>query len=319
MILNRHVSFKRFTDNWPVKILSIAAAIVLYLFYRIGSVEERFFGVPLSVVVDETFVAVGELPTSVRIRLRGPSDDIFLIFEDDIEAYVDLTVHKSEGRFRVPVFIRRSGAADFSNVETSVEPLELAVTQEKKLTRSLDVYPTVSGSPADGFELVEYSLNPSTVEMVGPRSAIEDLSDLTTEAVDLSGRDGDFSVRVRLERPDALLDVVGSDIVEFNGTIREIIVARFYDAVPVELRNVPGELKVDISQRDIDVNIRGAQSRLRALLHADIELSIDMSPVTEPGVYTLAIKAKPIKGIRDITFIPETLNVVASISNDGEI
>jgi len=35
--------FIRLVDNWPVKILSLFAAIVLFALYNINTLEERFF------------------------------------------------------------------------------------------------------------------------------------------------------------------------------------------------------------------------------------------------------------------------------------
>ena len=42
---------ERVFSNWVVKVLSVAAAVVLFLFQRIGSLEERFLGVPLPLFI----------------------------------------------------------------------------------------------------------------------------------------------------------------------------------------------------------------------------------------------------------------------------
>ena len=82
--------FERILDNWPAKIISLAVALVLFLFYRIVNLEERFFNVPLSIEVPENFTASGNYPRSVRITLRGGQEEIFHILEEDIRASADL-------------------------------------------------------------------------------------------------------------------------------------------------------------------------------------------------------------------------------------
>ena len=45
--------FARMVHNWPVKAMSIAAAALLFLFHRISTLEERYFSVPIEILVDE--------------------------------------------------------------------------------------------------------------------------------------------------------------------------------------------------------------------------------------------------------------------------
>ena len=80
--------------NWPAKIISVVAAIMLFLFYRATSLEERFFSVPLNVIVNESYAVASEVPKSVKVTLRGSEENIFLILEDDIEVYADFSVHR---------------------------------------------------------------------------------------------------------------------------------------------------------------------------------------------------------------------------------
>jgi hypothetical protein len=74
--LNSREFFARLLDNWPIKVLSIAAAILLFLFHRMGMLEERFFSVPLEVQVNEQLIPAETYPQTVRVTLRGRSEEI---------------------------------------------------------------------------------------------------------------------------------------------------------------------------------------------------------------------------------------------------
>ncbi|GAG00264.1 unnamed protein product, partial [marine sediment metagenome] len=126
-------------SHWIVKILSVAAAVVLFIFQRVGSLDERFFSVPLTYSVDDSFVVTDLSVGSVRINVRGAEEEIFLVLEDDIEAYVDITAHRSEGIFKSPVLLRRTGSAETVDVEMRVEPLEATVTIEQKISKELEI------------------------------------------------------------------------------------------------------------------------------------------------------------------------------------
>ncbi|MBT3274859.1 MAG: hypothetical protein HN368_17020, partial [Spirochaetales bacterium] len=85
--------FERLFANWIVKILSISVAVVLFLFQRLSSMEERFFSVPLQYSVDSNYIATDVSVGNVRVILRGSGDEIFLVLEDDIEAFADISKH----------------------------------------------------------------------------------------------------------------------------------------------------------------------------------------------------------------------------------
>ncbi len=310
------VFVERLLSNWPVRILSVVAAIVLYLFYRIGSLEERFFSVPLSVYVGASFVAVGDVAESVRVSLRGAPDEIFLILEDDIEAYVDLTEHDREGQYRMPVMIRKRGTAQIGDVEITVDPLTVTVTQERKVVRTLDVYPVVSGFPAEGFELAEYDIDPSSVEVEGPRSAVETLTRIRTETIDLSRRAEDFAIRVRVQVPDPLATIVGSDIVEFSGRIRPIVVAKLFDSVPVVVTGVEAGLVAEPTESTGEIRAGGPMLTVNALVSSDFSLIVDCTGITEPGSYELPVAPVLPRGTTEISARPTRVTVVLSSENE---
>jgi hypothetical protein len=98
---------RRLVHNWPAKILSLAAAVLLVVFNNVSRLEERFFSVPLELKLPAEYVPAAEYPQQVRIVLRGESEEIFRIEEQDIRAYVDLSEHDSSGEYQEPVEIER--------------------------------------------------------------------------------------------------------------------------------------------------------------------------------------------------------------------
>ena len=78
-------------ENWPAKVFSIALAMVLFVFHQMNSLAERFFSVPLLLESQSNLVPATSYPRMIRITLRGDSNSIYSIQEEDIQAYIDIS------------------------------------------------------------------------------------------------------------------------------------------------------------------------------------------------------------------------------------
>jgi YbbR domain-containing protein len=307
--LTSRALLEKLFSNWIVKILSVAAAVVLFIFQRIGSLDERFFSVPLRYDVDESYVVTDLSVGSVRINVRGAEEEIFLVLEDDIEAYLDLTAHRSEGIFKSPVLLRRTGSAETVHVEMSVEPLEATVTTEQRISRELEIVPQLSGYPAVGYELVQHLTTPEVVAVSGPRSRIESLDRLQTTVVDLDGRNTDFSVRVAVEIKDDMVALIGSSIVEVHGIIREIIIRRTFEAVEIRYVNLLPSLSVAVHEDLGSLRLSGPQLVLESLRADDFLLEVDCGEITEPGLFELKVVPEVPGQVSVVSFQPAATSI----------
>ena len=128
----------KLSEKWPIKVLSLAAAIIIAIFYRMNTLETRFFTVPLHIEYNDNLILVNSPASAVRISLRGESDGIQQILEDDIEAYIDLGRYTNEGTFKAPVQIRKKNSAlGITPLEISVLPIEIIVELELAAKRTI--------------------------------------------------------------------------------------------------------------------------------------------------------------------------------------
>jgi YbbR domain-containing protein len=221
--LNRAKLFSKITEKWTVKVLSLAAAVIISIFYRMNSLETRFFTVPLLIESSDTLLPANSFPESVKISVRGESEKIQPILAEDIEAFIDLKRYINEGNYKAPVQIRKKGTAlGVEPMEVSVLPVEIPLLLEHKMTRNVSVFPVIRGSAAEGYELKSQSLTPSTVIVEGPRSIIDSRIEFSTEPINLDRRYEDFSILVNIKNDNPLLYIHGSSILEFRGTISRI-------------------------------------------------------------------------------------------------
>ena len=220
--INRKL-LEKITEKWPVKVLSVAAALILSVFHRMNTLETRFFSAPLGIEAHETLVPANIFTQVIRVSIRGEANNIYPILEEDIETFIDLKRYTNEGNYRIPVQVRRKGSAlGVDALEISVDPIEIPVRLEQRLSRNINISPVFRGSVAQGYELTSQSVVPAVVIAEGPRRSIEALHEFYTGIIDLEGRYEDFSIIVNIINDDPFIVIHGNRMVEYRGTIRRI-------------------------------------------------------------------------------------------------
>lgn len=303
--MKREELLQRLMHNWPAKILSVAAALVLFLLNRMSSLDERFLSVPLTLSTNENMMPASQYPRAVRVTLRGDANSIFLILEGDLQAYVDLSEYTSEGVYKAPVLIRKTGTAlDIDPLEIRPDPMEITVALEQKVVREFEIVPNLEGAPETGYELTRLFLSPETVTLEGPRSSIDRLSSISTQSVSLTGRSESFQTRVRLQTLDPLVRIRGADAVELHAVIEESVEVRTYPGVDLIVLGLRPELTLVSPLPDGTVTIQGTLGFFETLRSEQMRLTVDLSHITAPGTYTLEAKPDLLRGAVVLNYEP---------------
>ncbi|MDR3276808.1 MAG: hypothetical protein LBT11_06345 [Treponema sp.] len=320
----------RAVHNWPAKVLSVALAILISIFHRWSILEERFFSAPLGVELNAGLVPAHSYTRMIRVSLRGEANVINPIMEDDIEVYLDLSRYTEPGNYRAPVRVRRKGTAlETGSLEINVDPAEVSLSLDQKVSKYLPLSARFEGYPETGYELVSYSLNPSQVSVEGPLSLMANLLELPTEAVDLSGRTGDFTATVAILNRDPLLLVRGAATVELQGSIRRLIMVRYLEGLPIEIRGLAGGLELDgnlLVNLSGSIRLEGDQELLEPWDPLGVSqggrplsvLYLDASRIREPGTYSLPVLANIPAGFTLIRSDPQNLTLTVR-SPEAEI
>jgi len=297
--------FRGLLEDWPAKALSLLGAAGLFFFYQLNRLEERPLSVPLTVRTNGRYVPASQYPRTVRLVLRGESDAIFAIPENDLVATLDLAGFTSPGVWRVPVRVERRGSAvGIDPLEVSVEPSEVAISIEERVTREVAVTPSFRGYLEPGYELAGFTLVPDRVQVAGPSGLMAGVTDAVTDPVELSGKSGDFTVRVRLQPRDSLLELVSADVVEFSAEVRKAIVFKTFQ----DLAIFPSGLAPGLSLRTPlpagSVRVSASRLELEAFVPGQDTLVADLSGITGPGVYTVAIVPRFPEGFQVESWLP---------------
>lgn len=307
----RNKSFlDRLVAQWPAKALSLAAAILLFLFHNYSNLSERFVNVPLRAVFADGFTAGQPIPKRVRVSVRGKEKNLATFSEGDIEAIADFTPFNKKGTYRVPIQIKRKGGAEDPNLmEFKVEPIELVVPIEAKVQKRVEVSPRFKGSLLSGYELVQYYVTPSLILVEGPQTRIERLYSIPTEEIDLTGKKENFTLEVRIAKNDPLLSFPNGDTVEFRGFVQETTILKTFDSVSIVVLDLRSELRLSQALPKGTVRVQGAQNVLDSIGGEQIRLVVDGKGITHPGTYTLPVRPDTPAGLLILRFEPTSVTL----------
>lgn len=281
----------RVLQNWPAKIMCITLSLLLFLFYRMSTLERRYFSVPLKVETNGDLVPAVNYPRSIKVNVRGEKDLIYPVQEEDIQVYVDLSHLTREGEYRVPVETRLKGSAlDIESMEISLEPSEILMRVEHRIVKKVPVTPSFKGYPEAGYEFSGYIVNPSIVEISGPRSSLGKISDIVTEQIDLSGRNTAFEGAVPLVNQNSLVSVSGNGKIEYRININQTTLIRTFEGVPFFFENLDPSLEADVPEATGTVQIKGSQTDLSGWTLPANVMSVLCEGITAPGVYSLPVQ-----------------------------
>lgn len=304
--------------HWPARLVSLAAAVGLFFIFRFSSLEERVISVPLRLEASAGLAVATPYPGTVKITLRGQRGGIAAVLAEDITVSGELGRFTSEGEYRVPLRAGRKGSATgVSPLYIRVEPGELRLTLEKEEVKSVRVLPELKGQVLHGYELAQYSVSPAAVQVSGPRSAVQSLERVSTEAVDLTGVREDFSLTVPLLRDNPLLRYPRESNVVFRGAVRASVLTQSYEQVEVIGVDLAKELRIAEPLPRGSVTLQGEQLAVEAALPAALRLIADCREVRRPGTYRFPLKPDVPAGLAVLSYAPQEL-VVSVVLNSKE-
>ena len=287
-----------------VKIVSIALAALLWLVVSGEQIVERALRIPLEFTnLPSQLELVGETPTVVDVRVRGSSGALSRIAGGELVAVLDLRSARAGQRL-----FHLTGAdvrSPFGIDVVQVTPSNLSLRFETSMSKVVPIVPGVEGEPAPGFVIGTVTVNPPTVEVLGPAGALQDLTQAITEPVSVAGAAGPITETVTVGAPDPSV------------RLREPVSARVtvsVSAAPVEwtVTNVPIQLRNSnrptlITPKWVSVQVRGPRDTRNASA-ADFDASVDVSALRS-GQFDLPVRIAPPPNVGVVRVEPERVRV----------
>src|SRR5262249_10350775 len=155
-----------------LKLLSFVMALLLWMVVSGEQTVERGLRVPMELQqLPPGLELTGDIPTTVDLRVKGPSSALSRGAPGDLVAVTDLR-GAQEGRRLFPL-TREQSRVPFNVEVVQVTPSAVAITFERSASRMVPVTPAVDGRPAPGYVVGAKTSDPARVEVVGPESVVK--------------------------------------------------------------------------------------------------------------------------------------------------
>jgi len=188
----------------------------------------------------------------------------------------------------------------FTQVQIEVE--------QQKYTRSVSVSPQLTGSPADGYNVVGVSVNPPLVTIRGDEAFIQGTVSVPTKPVGLQGADADIVRTVSLDLPSGAEVTGGVPVVTVTVKIEPARgVMQF--SVPLSATGLSDDLSIAGALPTVTVTLLGDLPALRELTPNDIGARVDVGGA-DAGRHRLTVLVTAPEGIAVQSVAPAELEVL---------
>lgn len=302
-----------FLDQWPVKILSLSIAVLLYFFTNLVNMESESLTLPVQYILPNAMVQAQEYPQTVKLHIRGSSKSLEQVRAEDLQVVVDFSYAHEEGSYQSPVRIRPTGIkGGIDTFDIEIEPQIIQTRLERVEYKEVPVKVVFDGEPRNGHEILNYSVVPSRVKISGPRSFMKNLDVVETDAVELDSRTSSFTQRIHLRRPSQLVNVSNIETVEIRVDIREMNLPMVFSALDVIPENLPAGLLAELAVQRVRVQVEATSSVLQELADDRIKARLDLAALGGPGDYELPVEVILPEGVVLTELEPKTIKVKVS-------
>jgi len=294
-------------DHFGLKLLSVGLALSLWMIVSGEETVERGLRVPLELQQFPAGLELqGEAPSNVDVRVRGSSGALARLSPGDIVAVLDLRGARTGGRlFHLTADQVR---APFGVEVVQITPATIAMVFENSRTESVRVRPAVEGKPAPGFVVGKIAVDPDTVDVIGPESAVKRASEALTEPLSVAGARAAVTGTVTVGLIDPALRLKSTHSAKVTVQVVPAPVERTLRGLPVHLRSLSPTLSAVAVPSAVDVALRGSREGLNRVEADDVGAYVDVAGLGA-GQYTLTVHATAAGEVGVMRIEPSTVQV----------
>ena len=288
-----------FLEDWSLKLLSLAIAIVLWLLVT-GQNQPvtAHLNVQLNFIRPQALEISNDPPRTVDVMLTGSRSRLDELTSLDLVATVDITdQHAGE---RVLRLADRAQIALPQGIKVDgYQPSAIPIRLEEIVDRQVPVEAKLEGQPAEGFEVYSVQPNKGSVAVRGPASRVNSLQKILTESIWLAGHKESFTQsNVAIDVPDPKVDLI-EPVVNVDIEIGERRVEKTFSGVSVTTTD--GR---KVQPATTSVTLLGVASLVNSLKPDEVKIVLDgdLKPQLQlPD----ALKGKvTLKSVQTSKFIP---------------
>lgn len=300
----------RLFNDWPAKVISLVAAILIYVFYQISILETKNIVSSLSVYENGSVRVVSITEKNIHITVKGRKEDVVTLESSDFKTYIDISSFVDEGEYEVPVKVQLSeNAAIIESLEVLVNPSVITVSLAEYTSAYVPVVASVNGTPAHGYELGDVIVDPPAVKIYGPKNIVGSIDHLITENISLNDRSESFVLEAGIVNDNTELEFPETSHVSVSAGLLQSNTKKVYADIPVAVLKPSEPYYVEIPELYVKVTLQGTVLNLDNYVIPRGTFYIDCSALKKEGNYTLSVKNNRIRNGDIVNVYPNEFTI----------
>ena len=208
-------------NNLGLKLISLGLSFLLWNLLgvkeeiiRVVTVPVQFVNLAPDLAISTDYARQVEVTIRAGRRIAVEEEAGRMSAEIDLQSMV-------AGKVQISLNERNISNRPLGVDVLSIAPNPLQLELEQIHHKLVEVRPRLEGAPEEGYELVEVRSSPPQVQVSGLEAVLAQVSAVSTEPVDISGRSSGFDEEVDLDPQNPLLTIDGGSAVVLQILIEE--------------------------------------------------------------------------------------------------
>ncbi|MCG8607127.1 CdaR family protein [bacterium] len=276
-----------FLEDYKLKIVVLLFAIVIWFMVVTENDYDQVIDVSIALVnTPPGKVILNEVPRNAKVRIKGSGKSLIALgVSRGARLELDLSGIEDRKTFQLtPNYVNLARPAGAVSVEEILTLDTITVTLDDFQTKRIAVHTRESLNPADGYTRVgQVRLTPDSVSISGPKSLVDKIDTVHSEPIEASDLRFDFEESVNLA--SLPFEGVTADRNQVNVFLSiQMLVERDMNGIPVQIRNAPRNMKVNVVPSTLSLVLEGGGELLAQLERDDVVAYIDYNRVRfSPG------------------------------------
>ena len=257
-----------------LKIFSLLVAFIIVWIVRQDTIREVDVRMPLHVTMPAKDVLLLEdPPQEVRLRIRGPWSRLVAYLQKTPETFViDFAQNRENTTYQFSVEDVEKHLDMMGARVLAVYPPSFDIQIDTLATRSLPVRANVQGRPSQ-YVFVDHAsveVHPATVSITAPSTILENLEELRTRPVDITGLETAYETRVEVEPPQGDPVTIDPKKVKVLIALRDKHDVKALADVPIRVVDCPAGFTCRAIPERFSVRITGTERLLSGITRANV-------------------------------------------------
>ncbi len=279
----------QFHKNYKTIIASVLLAFLLWFMVKMNKVYEYSLDIPIHYInIDSDKIFKYPQFQQVRVGFVGKGLDLLRLPFYHLEYQIDLSgfpMHTELDLAAHPEYVKFPGELQVS-VKSVIRPRMLTIELDQKVERKLPVKVVYRIQTPPGYLLAGVQPDPDSVLVIGPAAYFREAREMFTVKKEFPPRERPFTVEFPIQKPEKFYTEIHPEKVRVRFDIQRLA-ERLISDVPVEVVNVPRNMRVIPLPSTAAIYVKGGEKLLAELTPDDFKIRIDFRRDWHPGTRTV--------------------------------